>query len=172
LVRSDYNHNELIIGQFTKQAIPFAKKSAQYIDETFEKILTVVDVDKNDNVLDVACGTGSISIKFAELSKHVTGIDITPAMIEQAKLLQKGKMLNNLKWDIGDVSRQLPYPSISFSVVVTRFSFHHFLNPLSVLIEMNRVCSVGGQIIVIDPTLHLTKQKCTITWRNFEILLM
>jgi SAM-dependent methyltransferase len=152
LVRSDYYHNKLIIGQFTKQAIPFAKKSAQYIDETFEKILTVVDVDKNDNVLDVACGTGSISIKFAELSKHVTGIDITPAMIEQAKLLQKEKMLNNLKWDIGDVSRQLPYPSISFSVVVTRFSFHHFLNPLSVLIEMNRVCSIGGQIIVIDPT--------------------
>lgn len=91
MVRSDCNHNKLIIGQFTKQALPFAKKSAQYIDETFEKILTVVDVDKSDNVLDVACGTGSISIKFAELSKHVTGIDITPAMIEQAKLLQKGK---------------------------------------------------------------------------------
>src|SRR5918995_3802580 len=62
LDRSDYKHNKLIIGQFTKQAMPFAKKSAQYIDETFERILTVVDVDKSDNVLDVACGTGSISI--------------------------------------------------------------------------------------------------------------
>ena len=152
LDRSDYKHNKLIIGQFTKQAMPFAKKSAQYIDETFERILTVVDVDKSDNVLDVACGTGSISIKLGELAKHVTGIDITPAMIEQAKLLQKRKMLSNMKWDIGDVSRQLPYPSNSFSVVVTRFSFHHFLNPLSVLIEMNRVCNIGGQIIVIDPT--------------------
>ncbi|HZD35566.1 MAG TPA: hypothetical protein VE130_10205 [Nitrososphaeraceae archaeon] len=59
---ADYNHNKLIIEQFTRQAIPFAKKSAQYIDETFEKILSVVEVDKSDNILDVACGTGSISI--------------------------------------------------------------------------------------------------------------
>lgn len=152
LDRSDYNHNKLIIGQFTRQAIPFAKKSAQYIDETFERILSVVKVDKSDTVLDVACGTGSISIKFARLSRHVTGIDITPAMIEQAKLLQKENILSNIKWDIGDVYKQLPYQSSSFSIVVTRFSFHHFLSPLSVLIEMNRVCSIGGQIIVIDPT--------------------
>ncbi|MGA7370212.1 MAG: hypothetical protein WBX01_13880 [Nitrososphaeraceae archaeon] len=72
--RSDHNHSKLIIEQFTKQAIPFAKKSAQHIDETFEKILVVVDVDKSDNVLDVACGTGSISTKFAELSNYVTAV--------------------------------------------------------------------------------------------------
>ena len=87
--RSDYNNYKLIIGEFTKQAIPIAKKSAEYIDETFERILVVVEVDKSDNELDVACGTGSISIKFAELSNHVSGIDITPAMNEPAELFQK-----------------------------------------------------------------------------------
>lgn len=78
-------------------------------------------------------------------------------MIEQAKALQKENILSNLKWEIGNVSEQLPYPSNSFSIVVTRFSFHHLLKPLSVLIEMKRVCTVGGQIIVKDPTPPLSR---------------
>jgi SAM-dependent methyltransferase len=73
-------------------------------------------------------------------------------MIEQAKLLQKESMLSNLTWEIGDISKRLPYRSSSFSIVITRFSFHHLLKPLKVLTEMNRVCNLGGQIIVIDPT--------------------
>ena len=152
LDQANYDHNKLIVGQFTLQAIPFAKKSARYIDETFEKISSLSEVDKSDTILDVACGTGSIVVEFARMSRHVTGIDITPAMIEQARFLQKKNRLNNITWEIGDVSRQLPYQSNSFSIVITRFSIHHLLNPLHMLVEMNRVCSVGGQIIVIDPT--------------------
>jgi len=147
-----YDHNKLIIDQFTKQAIPFTKKAARYIEETFEKILSVVNIDHSDVILDVACGSGLISIEFAKISSQVTGIDITPAMIQQAKLLQQKNLLDNVKWDIHDISGNLPYPTGSFSIVASRFSFHHLLNPLSVLNEMNRVCAVGGQIVVIDPT--------------------
>ena len=94
-------HHKLIIDQFTKQAIPFTKKGGpHYIEETFERILSVVKVNENDIILDVACGSGLISIEFPKISKQVTGVDITPAMIQQAKLLQKKNMLNNIKWDI------------------------------------------------------------------------
>lgn len=103
-------------------------------------------------MLDVACGPGLISIEFAKISRHVTGIDITPAMIQHAKSLQQKIKLNNIRWDISDVSNNLPYQTGSFSIVVSRYSFHHLLNPLPVLIEMNRVCTAGGQVVVIDPT--------------------
>jgi ubiquinone/menaquinone biosynthesis C-methylase UbiE len=103
-------------------------------------------------VLDVACGPGLISIEFAKIARHVTGIDITPAMIQQAKALQQVHKLGNIRWDISDVSNNLPYPTGAFSIVASRYSFHHLLNPLSVLIEMRRVCTFGGQIVVIDPT--------------------
>ena len=147
-----YDHRHLIIDQFTKQAVPFAKKSSQFIAEVFGKIQILVHPTENDIVLDVASGTGSLAVEFAKICRQVTGIDITPAMIEQAKNLQKLSNLENIKWDMGDITKTFPYPSNSFSIVITKFSFHHLLNPLSVLIEMNRVCTIGGKIVVVDPT--------------------
>ena len=38
-----------------------------------------------DDVLDVACGPGLVACALAPAARHVTGIDITPAMIEQAR---------------------------------------------------------------------------------------
>jgi ubiquinone/menaquinone biosynthesis C-methylase UbiE len=85
------------------------------------------------------------------VTTHVTGIDLTPAMIEQAKILQQQKGLNNITWDIRDVTH-LPYNDASFSLVVTMYSFHHMLDPASVLNEMIRVCIPGGKIAVVDVT--------------------
>jgi SAM-dependent methyltransferase len=50
---------------------------------------------------------------------------------------------------VGD-ALPLPFPDVSFRVVVTRFSFHHFLEPKAVLNEMVRVCQPGGRVAVID----------------------
>jgi SAM-dependent methyltransferase len=44
----------------------------------------------------------------------------------------------------------LPFEDESFSLVFTRYSFHHFIDPLAVLKEMVRVCRPGGRIVVVD----------------------
>jgi ubiquinone/menaquinone biosynthesis C-methylase UbiE len=66
-------------------------------------------------------------------------------------LLKQEKNLNNLKYEIGDVSH-LPYADASFSLVVTKYSFHHLVDPYSVLGEMKRVCMRKGRVVVIDAT--------------------
>jgi ubiquinone/menaquinone biosynthesis C-methylase UbiE len=66
-------------------------------------------------------------------------------------LLKQEKNLNNLKYEIGDVSH-LPYADASFSLGVTRYSFHHLVDPYSVLGEMKRVCMRKGRVVVIDAT--------------------
>ena len=106
---------------------------------------------QDDTVLDVACGTGIVACEYAKLVNHVTGIDLTPAMIEQAKILQREKKLNNIDWRTGDVSI-LPFNDNSFSIIVTRYSFHHMNDPKVVLDEMKRVCKPGGKILVVDVT--------------------
>ena len=70
-------------------------------------------------------------------------------MIEQAQAKQRATGLTNLTWLIGDAV-PLPFPDASFSVVVTRYSFHHFLDPKAVLAEMVRACPLGGRVAVID----------------------
>jgi ubiquinone/menaquinone biosynthesis C-methylase UbiE len=145
------SHNDNVISQFSKQAIPFSQLSQHSNQYGLDLMLELCNPNQNDTVLDIACGTGIISCEFARKVSHVTGIDLTPAMIEQAKLLQKEKQLNNMTWDIGDVSN-LPYYDNSFSIVVTRYSFHHVLEPKKILEEMKRVCILGGKVMVIDVT--------------------
>ena len=144
-------HTESIIDQFTKQADPFAKKQGHSDERAFKLMYDLTKTDNNDTVLDVACGPGLVSCAFAKVAKHVTGIDITPAMIERAKLLQKEKLLNNLTWNLGN-ALPLDFPDESFSLVITRYSFHHFLEPSKVLSEMIRVCKSGGRVAIIDVT--------------------
>jgi ubiquinone/menaquinone biosynthesis C-methylase UbiE len=146
------DHRNLIIDHFTKYAIPFDKRSSQHVSQTFDEIQTLFKAAKDDTVLDVASGTGSLAVEFAKICNKVIGIDLTPAMVEKAKKLQEMNALDNIRWDMGDVTQTLPYTSNSFSIVTTTFSFHHMLDPLSVLMEMNRVCSIGGKIIVVDIT--------------------
>jgi ubiquinone/menaquinone biosynthesis C-methylase UbiE len=50
---------------------------------------------------------------------------------------------------VGDVV-PLPFHDASFSLVFTRYSFHHFLDPQAVLSEMVRVCTPGGRVVVVD----------------------
>jgi ubiquinone/menaquinone biosynthesis C-methylase UbiE len=144
-------HNELIIDQFTKQAIPFTQNGAQSAKYVVKRLLTLSNISKKDTILDVACGSGLISCELSKVANHITGIDITPTMIQQANLLKQEKNLKNIKYEIGDVA-QLPYADESFSLVVTRYSFHHLVDPSSVLNEMKRVCVQKGRIVVIDVT--------------------
>jgi len=142
-------HSELILDQFTRQAVPFA--TAPYIkDEAALKLVVGFSgAGPEDTVLDVACGPGLVVVAFARVVKHATGIDITPAMLERAKVHAAEQGVRNVTWRQGDVL-PLPYPDASFSMVTSRFAFHHFLDPFAVLREMVRVCTPGGMVVVVD----------------------
>jgi ubiquinone/menaquinone biosynthesis C-methylase UbiE len=139
----------LILDQFTRQAVPFSEMPAHSNEESIRLIIDLARIGPEDDVLDVACGPGLVACPLAEVARHVTGIDLTPAMIEQARARQRATGLTNLTWQVGDAV-PLPFPDDAFSVVVTRYSFHHFLDPKAVLAEMVRVCRPGGRVAVMD----------------------
>jgi ubiquinone/menaquinone biosynthesis C-methylase UbiE len=93
-------HNESIISQFTKQAIPFTQLSEHSNQYGLELIDELAKPQRDDTVLNVACGSGIVACELVNFVSHVTGIDITPAMIEQAKQIQKEKKLDNLTWQM------------------------------------------------------------------------
>src|SRR5438270_3090122 len=139
----------LILDQFTRQAIPFAEMPAHSNEESIQLFIDLASIGPEDSMLDVAGGPGLVACALARVARHVTGIDLTPAMIEQAQARQRALGLRNLTWLVGDAV-PLPFPDAAFSVVVTRYSFHHFLDPKAVLAEMVRVCAPGGRVAVMD----------------------
>ncbi|HEU0226964.1 MAG TPA: class I SAM-dependent methyltransferase [Arachidicoccus soli] len=144
------SHNTDIIKQFTLQAIPFAEKMEH--SDAVDLLVNFGQTSALDNVLDVACGPGLVLCAFAKIAREATGIDITPTMLELAKKQQQIAGLQNIQWDLGNVEK-LPYADNSFSIVVSRYSFHHFKQPERVLQEMYRVCQEKGRILIADFTL-------------------
>jgi len=140
---------DLIIDQFTKQSVTFSDIPGHSGDITLRCLTSLIAISNTDLVLDLACGPGIFTCTIAPLAKQITGIDLVPAMIEKAKALQAEKKIKNANWDIGDVV-PLPYADFLFSIVVTRYSFHHFTNPGAVLKEMKRVAKKQGKVVVID----------------------
>lgn len=148
---------KLILNQFTQQAVPFSEMHARDDDEIHRLLIATAGITPADEVLDVACGPGLVACEVAKVARHVTGIDLTPAMIDQARVRQKTIGLTNLTWLVGD-AQPLPFPDGSFSRVVTRYTFHHFTDPTGVFAEMVRVCKPGGRVTVCDVFTTSTEQ--------------
>lgn len=99
------------------------------------------------SLLDVGCGTGIfLSEVLNKFDAKVSGIDISPGMIEKSKELLDGRA--DLK--VGD-SEHLSWSDKSFDIVTCNASFHHYPNPEFVLKEMKRVLRQNGIVIIADP---------------------
>src|SRR6266851_9006 len=146
---TDANHQDLILDQFTRQATVFSTAPAITDEEPLGMIVRAARPSLVDRLLDVACGPGLVVCAFAPHVREGIGIDMTPAMLERARQLAEDKGLSNVGWRQGDVY-SLPYDDASFTIVTTRFSCHHFLDPAAVLREMVQVCAPGGRVVVVD----------------------
>ena len=144
-------HHAEILDQFTRQAEPFLQRHARGHEDLLALMEECAGAGQDDALLDVACGPGVVSCFFAARVRHVTGLDMVPAMLARAERLRSERGLDNVEWRLSD-STNLPFADSSFDCVVTRFSFHHFLDPLAPLEEMRRVCKPGGTVLVADVT--------------------
>jgi len=153
---SEQMHQAKIVEEFSRQAIPFTQVPGHL--DAMQTLIKFSEVCTSDFVLDVACGPGLVACEFARHAGHVTGADITPAMIEQAKKCQQEQNLENLTWAVGDAV-PLPYADNLFSLVITRYSFHHLLAPEKALLEMIRVCQPGGRVMIADVAVECAKSE-------------
>jgi demethylmenaquinone methyltransferase / 2-methoxy-6-polyprenyl-1,4-benzoquinol methylase len=104
--------------------------------------------------LDVACGTGDLSIAAAEKHKQisVTGLDFVPEMVAAAKdKVQKKNLADRIQIMQGD-ALQLPFAENSFDVAGIAFGIRNIPDRARALSEMLRVTVPGGQVMVLEMT--------------------
>lgn len=102
------------------------------------------------DVLDVACGTGNLSIPAARAGALVTGVDIAPNLLEQARG-RAAELGLAVRFDEGDAER-LPYADASFDVVMSMFGVMFAPRPDLSAPELLRVCRRGGRIALANWT--------------------
>src|SRR5215212_8829229 len=131
-----------IAGDFGQIARYYASQAEEFIDRR--------DLKPGMKVLDVACGTGNLALPAAKTGATVTGLDIAPNLVEQARENATAAGLN-AKLDEGD-AEALPYADASFDAVVTMFGAMFAPRPDLVAAELKRVCRPGGFIAMANWT--------------------
>src|SRR5688572_13034656 len=108
------------------------------------RLVTFARIRSGQRVLDVGCGTGVVALAAARIGAKVTGLDLTPELIEHAR--ENAAIAGaEVEWLQGDVEA-LPFPDASFDVVLSQFG-HMFAPRAEVATrEMLRVLKPGGRI--------------------------
>jgi ubiquinone/menaquinone biosynthesis C-methylase UbiE len=113
----------------------------------------LAQVKPGDQVLDVGCGTGSLTIaakKAAGPAGEVHGIDPAPQMIELArrKAVRAGAEVN---FQVGLIE-DIPYPEGKFDLVLSSLMLHHLPDDLKRkgFSEVHRVLKPGGRFVAVD----------------------
>jgi SAM-dependent methyltransferase len=129
-------------GDFSKIARANAREAEEFVSR--------LDLPPGAQVLDMACGTGNTSIPLARRGAHVTGVDIAPNLLDQARERAAAEGLQ-IRFEEGDAER-LPYPDAIFDAVVTMFGAMFAPQPERVVAEWARVLKPGGLLAMANWT--------------------
>ena len=146
------DYKRLSIREFTRAAEVYDSGHAgiyEMCKDDYPPILEELRASSFETLLDVGCGTGPmLELLSAEYPDAIlTGLDLTPAMIEVAR----AKRLPNARFVVGD-AEDLPFPDASFDVVICANSFHHYPNPQAFLSGVARVLTPQGRLVLRDYT--------------------
>jgi 2-polyprenyl-3-methyl-5-hydroxy-6-metoxy-1,4-benzoquinol methylase len=118
------------------------------IEHKFQTGLNMLGLDlAGRSVLEVCCGSGMMTEKFARAGARVTGIDLSPAAIGRARERARRYGFAG-SFVIGD-AENLAFADRSFDVVAVHDGLHHLDNPPRAIREMARVARDG--VLILDP---------------------
>jgi SAM-dependent methyltransferase len=133
---------ENVVQHFTARAERYDRSSSWCTDDALlDLIFDSAEVSPKSRVLDIACGTGLVSARFKGRVAEVVGLDLTPAMAEQAR--------ERLDTFVAGSAHELPFADDSFDAVVCRQGIQ-FMELERVLPEMVRVLRPGGRLVTAD----------------------
>jgi SAM-dependent methyltransferase len=126
---------EWTLGAYPNLAAVFMPIAARLVDSA---------VGPDDTVLDVACGTGNVALTASQRGADVTGIDITPAMLERAR--ERAAVIGaDVDWQEGDAAA-LPFEDDTFDVTLSCLGHMFVPDADAAGSELVRVTKLGGRI--------------------------
>ena len=144
---------DAVRNQFDRVAANYAASAVHSQGDELAVMVKLADLTGTERVLDAGCGPGHTALTFALHAKSVVGVDLSPAMLAQGRQLAIQRDLANVDFREGDV-QALPFDDGTFDLVVSRYSAHHWPEPVRALSEFRRVlCQDGpkpGRLLLAD----------------------
>lgn len=129
-----------------------------------DRMVAALNLRPGSRLLDAGCGSGQFALEMAARGAHVTGVDLSPAMIDRARAHAAERMID-VEWRVGDLST-LADPDQSFDAIMARASLQFVPNPWTALVEFSRVIRPRGRLYASVPgALSPIYQK---RWQRFE----
>ncbi|MFW5332835.1 bifunctional demethylmenaquinone methyltransferase/2-methoxy-6-polyprenyl-1,4-benzoquinol methylase UbiE [Hydrogenophaga sp. ZJX-1] len=133
--------------------------------------LTVANPQPGQQVLDIAGGTGDLSLAFAAKvgpTGRVVHTDINEAMLREGRnrLLDRGVVLPTMVCD----AEKLPFASDSFDFVSVAFGLRNMTHKELALAEMHRTLKPGGKLLVLEFSRVAKPLEKAYDWYSFNIL--
>ena len=115
-----------------------------------KNLINMMNPSKNQNLIDVACGTGDIAklyLKSVSYNSHITCVDPNKGMIKKGK--EKLKQYKNLNWVISS-AENLPIDNDKFDFYTISFGLRNTKNLDKTLKEAYRVLKPGGRFLCLE----------------------
>lgn len=135
--------------QFSRVAEAYRQSPTHSDPVSLARFIALAELRPNHRVLDLATGAGHSALAAAPHVREVIGIDITPAMLAQARRLAAEREVRNVQFVEGN-AEALAFPSMSFDRVLVRSAPHHFAQLIPALAEAYRVLKPGGAFAISD----------------------
>ena len=116
-----------------------------------KKLVGLLKPVRPARILDVACGTGDLTIALASLQPEtIVGIDISAGMLEigRKKAAARG-LLEMISFIPGD-AEGIPFPDASFDAVTVAFGVRNFVDRDAGFREILRVLRPGGRLVILE----------------------
>jgi SAM-dependent methyltransferase len=110
-----------------------------------DHVVRAAAVRSGERVLDLACGTGNTALAAAARGARVTGLDLTPEMLDVARRRAQEERFDALEWRTGD-AEDLPFGGATFDVVLSSCGVMFAPDPERAAAEIARVTKPGGRI--------------------------
>jgi len=138
---------------FSGTAGHYARYRPPYRSSLVRFLVDRMGLDGTGRLLDLGCGPGQLTLRFADWFEELIGLDPEPEMIQQAVELSRIMRVSNARWLVGraeELDQQLGQEHLGqFRLVLIAQAFH-WMDRSFVLERLHRLVAVGGGVAIID----------------------
>jgi ubiquinone/menaquinone biosynthesis C-methylase UbiE len=134
---------------FSRTAASYVSSPSHSTGSDLKRLIEIGEWNPGFQAIDIATGGGHTALAVSPHVSQITVTDLTPAMLEQAKIFINAQGITNAHFQVAD-AENLPFGDSTFERATCRIAPHHFSDVPLAVSEIARVLKPHGLFLLID----------------------